>query len=109
MLGPYDIRRPSSTSDRSCPIVGIDRSAAGYSAGMKQKARIAYAMIHTPRLLLLDEPMTALDVLFQLAWPSPHALILSKTTSRAVGSRVAFSISSPRSQPGTSKGCGRWP
>ncbi len=39
-----------------------DRSAAGYSAGMKQKARIAYAMIHTPRLLLLDEPMTALDV-----------------------------------------------
>jgi len=39
-----------------------DRSAVGYSAGMQQKARIAYAMIHTPRLLVLDEPMTGLDV-----------------------------------------------
>lgn len=39
-----------------------DRSAAGYSAGMKQKVRIAYAMIHTPRLLVLDEPMTGLDL-----------------------------------------------
>ena len=38
-----------------------DRSASGYSAGMKQKVRIAYAMLHTPRLLVLDEPMTGLD------------------------------------------------
>jgi ABC-2 type transport system ATP-binding protein len=39
-----------------------DRSASGYSTGMKQKVRIAYAVIHTPRLLLLDEPMTGLDM-----------------------------------------------
>ena len=39
-----------------------DRSARGYSAGMKQKLRIAYAMLHTPRLLVLDEPMTGLDI-----------------------------------------------
>jgi ABC-2 type transport system ATP-binding protein len=39
-----------------------DRSAAGYSTGMKQKVRIAYAMLHTPRLIVLDEPLSGLDV-----------------------------------------------
>ena len=56
---------PSDYPEQFLRALGLgeeDRSAAGYSAGMKQKVRIAYAMIHTPRLLLLDEPMTGLDV-----------------------------------------------
>jgi ABC-2 type transport system ATP-binding protein len=39
----------------------IDREIKTYSNGMKQKINIIAALIHRPKLWLLDEPMTGLD------------------------------------------------
>lgn len=39
-----------------------DRPVATFSGGMKQKVRIAQALVHNPSVLVLDEPTTGLDV-----------------------------------------------
>ena len=37
------------------------RKIAGYSKGMRQKIRLAQAIAHHPRVLVLDEPLNGLD------------------------------------------------
>lgn len=46
-------------------LVGLEeqryRPVAGYSTGMRQKVKLAQALVHDPQLLFLDEPTNGLD------------------------------------------------
>jgi ABC-2 type transport system ATP-binding protein len=39
----------------------VDERCEGFSKGMRQKVALAGALVHEPRLIILDEPLTGLD------------------------------------------------
>ncbi|MFN7252365.1 MAG: ATP-binding cassette domain-containing protein [Anaerobacillus sp.] len=64
-LGDLSKREAATKADELLELVGIaeakNRKITGYSGGMKQRLGIAQALINDPQLLILDEPVSALD------------------------------------------------
>ena len=49
--------------ERASLTEAAHRKIAGYSKGMRQRIRLAQALCHNPRVLILDEPLNGLDPL----------------------------------------------
>ena len=56
-------RRARSCWSRSGSSRICDERCEGFSKGMRQKVALAGALVHEPRLIILDEPLTGLDAL----------------------------------------------
>jgi ABC-2 type transport system ATP-binding protein len=63
--------RDRAAPDAALTTVGLldvaDREVGGFSKGMRQRARIAAALVHQPRVLVLDEPLNGADPVQRLA------------------------------------------
>ena len=56
---------PNAAARRAIEMVELDpddrRHLSSYSKGMRQRVKIAQAIVHDPRILILDEPLNGLD------------------------------------------------
>ena len=61
-LSARDAARHTEVALERVSMTGAaDRKVAGYSKGMRQRIRLAQAISHSPKVLVLDEPLNGLD------------------------------------------------
>jgi ABC-2 type transport system ATP-binding protein len=61
----HGLREPGAAADRAIEMVDLasvaERRIGGYSKGMRQRIKVAAALVHDPPVLILDEPFNGMD------------------------------------------------
>lgn len=78
--------------DRAIELVGLtdvqDRSLGTYSRGMRQRMRLAATLVHDPKVLLLDEPLTGTDPRQRIAFGDVMARLVQEGRTIIISSHI---------------------
>ncbi|MGI9604720.1 MAG: ABC transporter ATP-binding protein [Acidimicrobiales bacterium] len=76
----HQLPDPNAAAERAIEMVelgdAMHRKMGGYSKGMRQRAKIAAALVHDPEILILDEPFNGTD---------PHQRLQMTTMLKELG------------------------
>jgi ABC-2 type transport system ATP-binding protein len=70
----------------------MNRALRGFSKGMRQRTKLAQAMVHDPELLLLDEPLTGCDPIARAAIVDRIKALAAAGKTIVLSSHVLYEI-----------------
>jgi ABC-2 type transport system ATP-binding protein len=89
-LNGYDEKKANDAAHRALESVALldakDKKIGAYSKGMRQRVKLAQALVHDPQLLILDEPLSGMDPLARR-----HTIRMIKDWARAGKSIIVSS------------------
>ncbi|MFQ5919698.1 MAG: ABC transporter ATP-binding protein [Thermoplasmata archaeon] len=95
-LSGYSAEEANNRAEETLRLVGLEadmnRPLAGYSKGMRQRAKLAQALAHEPRLLLLDEPLNGTDPVGRARMIDVIKGLPDRGTSVLVSSHILFEV-----------------
>lgn len=95
-LSGYSSAEAKDRTARMIAHVGMtdfaNRRIAGYSKGMRQRIKLAQAMIHDPDLILLDEPLNGLDPVGRREFIDVLKSLATQGRTIVVSSHILFEV-----------------
>ncbi len=91
--GPVEAnRRTDAMIERVGMADRANRRIAGYSKGMRQRIKLAQAMVHDPQIILLDEPLNGLDPVGRRDFINLLGELAAEGKAIVVSSHILFEV-----------------
>lgn len=95
-MAGFDPEKAKARTQEVIDIVGMsdrcDRKIAGYSKGMRQRIKLAQAMLADPDIILLDEPLNGLDPVGRREYMDMLGRLAEQGKAILVSSHILFEV-----------------